>query len=72
MRNNQIKLTQYDDTKKIAHDSQIVRAIENLKLSYGGLSQWQASGKTNRLKLYVRAVIKYEAWPAVVQLKRRP
>ena len=28
----------------MAHDSQIVRAKENLKLSYGGPSQGQASG----------------------------
>ena len=28
-RNNQIKLTHYDETKKRAHDSQIVRAKEN-------------------------------------------
>ena len=33
-----IKLTQYDETKKRAHDSQIVRAKENLKLSHGGSS----------------------------------
>ena len=31
--NNQIKLT-LNDTKKMAHDSQIERAKENLKLSY--------------------------------------
>ena len=35
-RNNKIKLTHYDDTKKMAYGSQIVRAKENLKLSYGG------------------------------------
>ena len=46
-RNNQIKLTHYDDTKKKTHDSQIVRAKENLKLSYGGPSQRQASGNAN-------------------------
>ena len=35
-RNNLIKLTHYGGTKKRAHDSQIVRAKENLKLSHGG------------------------------------
>ena len=34
--NNLIKLTHYDETKKRAHDSQVIRAEENLKLSYGG------------------------------------
>ena len=33
-----IKLTHPDKTKKSAHDSQIVRAKENLKLSHGGSS----------------------------------
>ena len=32
-KNNQIKETHYDYTKKTAHDSQIVRAKENIKLS---------------------------------------
>ena len=46
---NQIILsTHYEDIKKRAHDSQIGRAKENLKLSYGGPSQRQASG-TNQL-----------------------
>ena len=31
-RNTLIKLTHYDETKKRAHDSEIVRAKENLKL----------------------------------------
>ena len=34
----------------MAHDSQIVRAKENLKLSYGGLSQRQESGTNQRIK----------------------
>ena len=33
MENTLIKLTPHDETKKRAHDSQIVRAKENLKLS---------------------------------------
>ena len=32
------QLTHYDETKKMAHGSQIVRAKENLKLSHGGFS----------------------------------
>ena len=40
---NHIKSKHYDDTNKMAHNSQIVRANENLKLSYGGPSQRQAS-----------------------------
>ena len=32
---NQIKLTHYDETMKRAHDSQVVRAKETLKLSHG-------------------------------------
>ena len=35
MENTLIKLTLHDETKKMAHDSQIVRAKENLKLSHG-------------------------------------
>ena len=38
MENTLIKLTLHDETKKRAHDSQIVRARENLKLSHGGSS----------------------------------
>ena len=34
--NTLIKLTLHDETKKRAHDSQKVRAKENLKLSHGG------------------------------------
>ena len=35
---------------KMAHDSQIVTANENFKLSYGGPSQWQASDTNQRIK----------------------
>ena len=58
---------------KRAHDSQVVRAKENLKLSHGGSSvtdKYQAP--THQLKLYVRTVIESEAWPIFVQLKRKP
>ena len=37
-KNTLINLTHYDETKKRAHDSHIVRAKENLKLSHGGSS----------------------------------
>ena len=47
---NQIKLTHYDDTKKRAHDLQIVRVKENLKFSYGRPSQRQASSTKQRIK----------------------
>ena len=40
----------YGDTKKMAHDSQIVRAKENLKLSYGGPNQRQTLGTNQRIK----------------------
>ena len=46
LRNNLSKLTHYDETKKRAHDSQIVIAKviakENLKLSHSGPNQRQA------------------------------
>ena len=56
----------------MAHDSQIVGAKENLLLSYGGPSQWHASGTYQRIKVYARAVIYSEDWPTIVQLKGKP
>ena len=56
-RNNLITLTHLDETIKKAHDSQIVRAKENLKLSCGGASQPRTSIRPQ---------------PFVVQLKRKP
>ena len=44
MENTLIKSTLHDETKKRAHDSQIDRAKENLKLSHGGSSYRYASG----------------------------
>ena len=38
-----MKLTYYDETKNMAHDSQIVRSKETPKLSHGKPSQRQAS-----------------------------
>ena len=49
-----MKVTNYDKTKKMAHDSQIVRANKKLKLSYGRPSQQKHQASTNGLKLYVR------------------
>ena len=40
----------YDDTKKNTHDSHIIRAKENLKLSHVGSSQRQASGTNQRME----------------------
>ena len=48
--NNLIKLTHYDETKKRTHNSQIVRAKENFKLSHGGPSYRQASGTNPPIK----------------------
>ena len=50
MENTLIKLTLHDETKKRAHDSQIVRAKENLKLSHGGSSYRLASGTNPSIK----------------------
>ena len=44
------KLTHYDESKIGVHDSQVVRAEENLKLSHGGPSQRQTSGTNQRIK----------------------
>ena len=63
-RNNLIKLTHYDETQKRAHDSHIVRAKENPKLSQGpkvGLAKDKHQAPTNGLKLSVRTVIESEA-----------
>ena len=49
-RNNIIKLSHYDESEKRAHDSQIDRAKENLKLSNGGPSYSQASGPNPPIK----------------------
>ena len=44
----------YDETEKRAHNSQIVRAKENLKLSQGG------PATTKHQALYARAIIESE------------
>ena len=71
MENTLIKLTLHDETKKRAHDSQIVRAKEKSWATVGPAT-YKHPAPTHRLKLYVRAVIESEAWPTVVQLKRKP
>ena len=55
--NDIIKLMHYDEKKKMAHDSHIVRAKENLKLSHGGPSYSQASATNPPIKALRRAVI---------------
>ena len=44
------KLTHYGEIKKWAHDSRIVRAKENLKLSQGVPSQRQSSDTNQPMK----------------------
>ena len=56
-----IKLTLHDETMKRAHDSQIVRAKENLKFATVGPATDKHQAPTHGLKLYVRAVIESEA-----------
>ena len=46
-RNNLIKLTHYEETKK-THDSHIIRAKVNLYLRYGGPSQDKHQAPTNQ------------------------
>ena len=41
----------HDETKKMTHDSQIVRAIVNLKLSHGEPSHRQTSGTNPPIKV---------------------
>ena len=62
------KLTHYDEAKKMAHGPHIVRAKETLNLSAKDKHQ----APNNGLKLYVTAVVESEAWPTVVQIKRKP
>ena len=49
-RNNLIKLSHYDETKKRAHNSQKVRAKENSSLIHDGPSQRQALGTNQPIK----------------------
>ena len=45
-----IKLTHYDETEKMAHDSQIVRAKKKLRLNNSWPSFRQASGTNPPIK----------------------
>ena len=63
---------QINTLMKRAHDSQIVRAKEASSWDTVGPATDKNQTPTHRLKLYVRAVIESEAWPTVVQLKRKP
>ena len=57
MENTLIKLTLHDEAKKRAHDSQIVRAKENLKLSHRGIeSVSYKTGYENRSSSDLNAV----------------
>ena len=51
-----IKLTHHDETKERAHDSQIVRAKENLKLSHGGpaTDKFAEQKKRNKTKIFIQ------------------
>ena len=45
---NQINIL-YDESKKKAHDTRIVRDKENIKFSHGGPNQRQPSGTIKRI-----------------------
>ena len=72
MKKSLIKLTHHNETKKRAHDSQIVRAKETSSVASVGPVKDEHQAPTHWLKLYVTADIESEAWPTVVQLKRKP
>ena len=56
-RDTLIILTHYEDTMKMAHDSHIFRAKENLKLCHGGPSHKDKhQATTDGLSRYGRAV----------------
>ena len=62
MEKHSYQITHYDEAKKSAHDSQIARAKENLKLSamVGPVTD-KHQAPTHRLKIYVRVVIESAA-----------
>ena len=61
-RNTKVKLIHYDQTKKRAHDSQIVRTSIGAAVD-PAIDKHQAP--TQRLKLYIGAVIGSEAWATI-------
>ena len=70
--NNPIKFTHCDGPKKRAHDSEIVIAKKPSSWATVGPVNDKHQAPTNGENLYVSVVIKSEAWPTVVQLKRKP
>ena len=68
IRNNIIKLTRYDETKKRAGDSQLVIAKENSNWAIVDPATDTHQAPTHRLKFYI---IESDAWP-VVPLKWKP
>ena len=56
----------------MTHDSQVVWANETPSWATVNPTKDKHQAPTNGLKLYVRAVIESEAWPTIVQLKRKP
>ena len=63
--NNLIKLIHYDEAKKTAHNSQVVKAKENLQLSHGGHAKVKHQTPKKPMKTLVRAIMKSDAWPTV-------
>ena len=56
-----IKLPHHDETKKRAHDSQIVKLKKTSILATVGPATDKHQAQTRRLKFYVRAFIESEA-----------
>ena len=61
MRKSLIKFTHHNETKKRAHDSQIVRAKETSSVATVGPVTDKHQALTHRFKLYVSADIESEA-----------
>ena len=72
MEKHSYQIKHYDETNKMAHDSKIVWAKNASSWATTDPATDKHQAPTHQLKLKVRAVIKSEAWPTVVQLKRKP
>ena len=70
-RNNLIKLTPYDEIKKRAHNSQIGLKQTPSLASMGPAKTSTRHQPTDESK-YVMALIESDAWPTILQLKRKP
>ena len=68
-RNKLIKSTYHDETNKRGHDSQMVRAKENLKMSYGGSSQRQSSCTNPRTEALPQS--RHWAWAGTLRVYQR-